>query len=126
MEDFGGERRTYFLIKSRKLKNVSKNELSAIEMLYDHQSCYSFNFFKISNIYHDMNLALQNPPYEHTLTFIQRYAQYILLRLGFRAQGFAVLVGKKVILTKYAPGMTVKYHQGLKKFKIKTKETGEL
>jgi len=24
---------------------------------------------------------------------------------------------------KYAPGVTVKYHQGLKKFKIKTKET---
>lgn len=74
-----------------------------------------------------MNLALQNAPYEHTLTFIQRYAQYILLRLGFRAQGFAVVVGKKVILTKkYPPAVTVKYHQGLKKFKIKTKETGEL
>lgn len=26
---------------------------------------------------------------------------------------------------KYAPGVTVKYSQGLKKFKIKTKETGE-
>jgi len=47
-----------------------------------------------------MNLALQNPPYEHTLTFIQRYAQYFLLRLGFRAQGFAVLVGKKVNIDK--------------------------
>jgi len=47
-----------------------------------------------------MNLALQNRPYKHTLTFIQRYAQYFLLRLGFRAQDFAVLVGKKVNIDK--------------------------
>jgi hypothetical protein len=52
----------FLFSKLRKLQNVSKNEKSVIELLYDHISWYTFNFKKISNAYQNINLALQNPP----------------------------------------------------------------
>jgi hypothetical protein len=56
----GGESLLFFF-KIRTLQNISFNDLNEIEVLYDHLSCSSYNYFKILTIFQNIDLALQNP-----------------------------------------------------------------
>jgi hypothetical protein len=70
MEGFGGED-LYFSFKLRTLQNGFSTQLSVIEVLYDHLSCCSLNFFKISNICKNIDLSLQTPP-KQTLSVFEK------------------------------------------------------
>jgi hypothetical protein len=50
---------------------------SVIEMLYDHLSYYSFNFFKISNIYtHQKNRLKPPKPNSQTYIHLKYFVKY--------------------------------------------------